>query len=117
MKPLDGGFIVHAISKWLLLPGTLILLFLAIKLGSTLLLIISVISGIAVFKMLFDRRAMAATNEPVPASAVQKLVIGFAYLSLAGMLAYLYVLSTTTVTQVMHPAMGRFYEKLPGHKT
>jgi Zn-dependent protease len=97
-KPLDGGFVVQAISKWLLLPGAIMLLALALILHSTLLLIISVIAGIAVVKQLFTRSAaMQNVDEPIPATPVQKFVIGFAYVSLAGMLAYLYVLSLTTI--------------------
>jgi Zn-dependent protease len=101
-KPLDGGFVVQAISKWLLLPGAIILLLLAWKFASTLLLIIAVIAGFSVFNTLFRRNAVPAMNEPTPASMAQKFIIGIAYVSLAGMLAYLYVLSMTTVTQIMH---------------
>jgi hypothetical protein len=100
-KPLDGGFVVQAISKWLLLPGAIMLLGLAWMLHSALLLIIGVIAGFAVVKQLFTRRgALPGEVEPIPATAVQKFVIGFAYISLAGMLAYLYYLSLTTVPDV-----------------
>jgi hypothetical protein len=90
---------VQAISKWLLLPGTILLLGLALMLHSTLLLIISVIAGIAVFKQLFSQQ-IPTGDEPIAATPVQKFVIGFAYVSLAGMLAYLYVLSLTTIPDI-----------------
>ncbi len=100
-KPLDGGFVVHAISKWLLLPGSLLLFAVAWKFHSVLLLIIGGISMLAVVKQLFGKGDTAESSGEVPATIPQRVVISIAYLALTGMLGYLYVLSQTTVIDVM----------------
>jgi Zn-dependent protease len=47
--PLDGGWVVASISKTLLIPGTLVLILLAILSRSPLLVIISIIAVISLF--------------------------------------------------------------------
>jgi Zn-dependent protease len=47
-KPLDGGFVIHAVSKWFLIPGTVLLVVLALSFHSFLLLIIA---GFSVFSL------------------------------------------------------------------
>jgi Zn-dependent protease len=102
-KPLDGGFVVQAISKWLLLPGALILVGAAMVLHSVLLLIIAGIACFSVFKMVTSHGVQNPADEQlIPATPVQKALIGVAYIALVGMLAYLYVLSQTTVAVAMH---------------
>jgi Zn-dependent protease len=102
-KPLDGGFVVQAISKWLLLPGALILLAAAVVLHSVLLLIIAGIACFSVFKMVTSHGVPSPGEEGIiPATPAQKALIGVAYIALVGMLAYLYVLSQTTVAVAMH---------------
>lgn len=102
-KPLDGGFVVNAISKWLLLPGALLLLAAAVALHSVLLMIIAGISCFTGFKMITNHGAVSDEDAVVvPATVGQKALIGVAYVALVGMLAYLYVLSVTTVAGVMH---------------
>ena len=49
-KPLDGGFIIQAVSRWLLIPGTMILVALAFVFHSILLLIIAGISVLALVR-------------------------------------------------------------------
>ncbi|HEY9787269.1 MAG TPA: site-2 protease family protein [Candidatus Obscuribacterales bacterium] len=189
-KPLDGGFIIQALSKWLLVPGTALLFTLALMWHSILLLVIAVISLFALFHQLTfkrspeDQAAMAevpltvrdlerqgamgarsfgpaaelagekAENEQqrpelqaadaasdqansvsqssnaaggagaasqqeqtaippsqysfelTPASPFQKCLIGVAYISLAGMLGYLYWLSHSETVRML-PAKHR----------
>jgi Zn-dependent protease len=118
-KPLDGGFIIQAVSRWLLIPGTLLLLALAFCFKSVLLLIIGVISGLSLVKQFRTRPQWSTTSqagslmasdppttvtsssELTPASVQQRIVIALAYLSLAGMLAYLYWLSTSEVVSLI----------------
>ena len=47
-KPLDGGFVIQAVSKWFLIPGTVLLIVLAVCFQSILLLIIA---GISIFSL------------------------------------------------------------------
>jgi Zn-dependent protease len=100
-KPLDGGFVIQAISKWLLIPGTGLLFALAVMWQSVLLLIIAGISFFALIKLFLKRQPVDAYGVPIadpnqqtPASIPQRIVIAIAYLGLAGMLAYLQWLST-----------------------
>ena len=86
-KPFDGGFIVAALSKWLLVPGAFFLLALSFAFHSGFLILISVVSFIQVF-MLFGNKPkiddlMQETN------LVDKALITIAYVSLISMLAYL----------------------------
>jgi hypothetical protein len=154
-KPLDGGFVIQAVSRWLLIPGTALLFFLAMRFQSILLLIIAVISVISLARQFLHHRpaetlpapernltAMRAfdptysagasaserseiigvpaaslaspstdavpINSPIissdqmkPASIPQRFIIAGAYLGLAGMLAYLYWLSTNELVSFM----------------
>lgn len=184
-KPFDGGFIVSAISRWLMIPGTVLLLTLTFMIHSPLLLIISVISVFVLIGQFRNREprsnqpsqhiggssgsisvrdlervmrshhasmpdsppyqqpnptsnpqpanpltspttpqhphpdedssqaareAAKTTSIPLPprtemkpATPVQKVLIGIAYISLAGMLAYLYWLSHSEVVSLMPP--------------
>lgn len=190
-KPFDGGFIISAISRWLLVPGTLLLFALTFLIHSPLLLIISVISVFVLIKQFMQHRdakpsqhsqhagggpgvvsvrdlerALKSQNPSAqqvpqyqhpfnpsnptnptnpdsppqdygsvpnehtdrtstdpsksvaasiplpqrsqikPATPFQKILIGVAYISLAGMLAYLYWLSHAEVVSLM-PAKHR----------
>jgi len=95
-KPLDGGFIISAISKWMLIPGTMGLIALAFAFHSTLFLIISVLSAFGLYKQFSRGKNTAYLDGPpaeAPATVSQRIAIGIAYLSLTGMLGYLYWLS------------------------
>jgi Zn-dependent protease len=95
-KPLDGGFIISAINKWLLIPGTLGLIALSFAFHSVLFLVISLFSAINLFKQFSRHKSTAYLDGPpveAPATVSQRIAIGIAYLSLTGMLGYLYWLS------------------------
>lgn len=101
-KPLDGGFVVQAISKWLLLPGAVVLIWFAYELKSVLFMLIGIIAGIAVVRQLFGKKsAIDVEHEPTPATFGQKIIIGIAYLSLTGMLGYLYMVSGNRVGELL----------------
>lgn len=102
-KPLDGGFIIQAVSRWLLIPGTVMLLALAFCFKSVLLLIIGGISAVSLVKQFMPRSEAASTSELTPASFQQRIIIALAYLSLAGMLAYLYWLSSNELVSLIPP--------------
>jgi hypothetical protein len=105
-KPLDGGFVVLAISRWLLLPGSILLCAVALMFHSFLFGIIGVFSLFKAVKQLFGREKVE--DNVIAATIPQRFVIGVAYLSLAGMLGYLYTLSQTTVMDVIrHDPRGR----------
>ncbi len=114
-KPLDGGFIIQALSKWLLVPGTLMMLVLAFMFHSILLLVIGVISAFALFHQLSKKPQAAPAEQPVfsdqliPATPVQKILIGVAYLSLAGMLGYLYYLSHSETISMLPDKQRSMY--------
>ena len=94
-KPLDGGFVINAINKWLMIPGIGIIFAYAFFFHSFLFGIVGVI---AFFNVLHQFKN---PNEPpsrggqiqVPATMQQKVTIAIAYFGLAGMLGYLYWLS------------------------
>lgn len=142
-KPFDGGFVVHAIYKWLLIPGTAFLIALTFYFKSVLLFVICIISFISLLGLLARERAARQQNttleerySPVvekspsgpfdqsgdprpaltsaqgisassslplntitqlsikPAPVEQRVLIAIAYFGLAGMLSYLYWLSS-----------------------
>jgi len=117
-KPLDGGFVIQAVSKWLLIPGVAIMLAAAYMLQSVLLLIISGFSILSLFHQFMTmykkadaaRYGGAAQAQPqpptssvdlTPATVPQRVLIAIAYLSLAGMLAYMYWLSHNNLVAVV----------------
>jgi Zn-dependent protease len=67
-KPLDGGFIIQAVSRWLLIPGTALLLCLAYFFQSVLLLIIGVISAFALVKQFYPARKAEHGESPETSS-------------------------------------------------
>jgi Zn-dependent protease len=74
-KPFDGGFIIQAVYKWLLIPGTVMLFVLTYFFHSILLLIISVISLVSLFGQLSRERAIRAEQKTLDDSygyAVEK---------------------------------------------
>ncbi len=62
-KPFDGGFIIQAVYKWLLIPGTALLFVLTYLFHSILLLIISVISVVSLFGQLSRERSIRAEQK------------------------------------------------------
>ncbi len=67
-KPLDGGFVIQAVSKWFLIPGTVLLIVLAICFQSILLL---VIAGISIFSLVGQFRQR---KQPAVAAVAQRTV-------------------------------------------
>jgi Zn-dependent protease len=98
-KPLDGGFVVLAISRWLILPGSILLCAVALMFHSILFGIIGIFSLFKAIKQLFGKETI--DENVIAATTPQRLTIGIAYLALAGMLGYLYTLSQTTVMDVV----------------
>jgi Zn-dependent protease len=107
-KPFDGGFVIQAVSRWLLIPGVGVMMAAAFALKSVLLLIIAGISILSLMRQFMSMYSNAQLSqqggvgvaqgtigpqEQTPATVPQRFLIAFAYLSLAGMLAYLYWLS------------------------
>lgn len=70
-KPLDGGFVIQAVSKWLLIPGTVLLAVLAIRFQSLLLIIIA---GISVLSLVHQFRQ--SKQPQVPLVAQRTVVLG-----------------------------------------
>lgn len=85
VKPFDGGFIAESISKWLYIPGVIMLALLALLLQSFLLTIITVIAIFTAIKA-FKRPPLLPS-----VSHFQRIFIGFFYFGLAAALAYLYL--------------------------
>ncbi len=94
-KPLDGGFVINAINKWLLIPGIVILVAFTFFFKSFLFGIVAVI---AFFNLIHQFKN---PNEPpmrggqvqIVATMAQKVAISLAYFGLTGMLGYLYWMS------------------------
>jgi Zn-dependent protease len=114
-KPLDGGFVIQAVSRWLLVPGTAIMLAVAFMLQSVLLLIISGYSIFSLIRQFMQHRREDQSQYPndlaakpplsaaglAPATVPQRVLIAVAYLGLAGMLAYLQWLSHNELISFM----------------
>lgn len=62
VKPFDGGFVAECVSKWLLLPGTIVLIILTIMYQSFILLIVCGFSIYRVFK-LFKEESKAPVQQ------------------------------------------------------
>jgi tetratricopeptide (TPR) repeat protein len=127
-KPLDGGYIVGAISKWLLVPGTLALFYLAASWHSPLLVFTAVLSVLSFIKppkgkrgysgsaktvAELERQFVVLSNSEKPikfsetnpfeqerAKPIQRLQIGAAYLCLVISLG---VLGTATSPHIELP--------------
>jgi len=56
-KPFDGGFVIQAISKWLLIPGAFVLIALTFLFQSPILFFIALISIFSLFRQFAAERA------------------------------------------------------------
>ncbi len=94
-KPLDGGFVVGAINKWLLVPGIGVIFAFAFFFHSFLFGIIGVMAFFNVIHQFRnpDAPVMRGGKVQTPANMQQKVAISIAYFGLAGMLGYLYFLA------------------------
>ncbi len=87
IKPFDGGFIAQSITRWLFIPGAVLLGFLAWDFHSPLLIIIA---GGAIFSMIAQwKRGVVVTAEP--ATPFQRLLITVAFVGLAAALSLLFM--------------------------
>lgn len=121
-KPLDGGFIINAISKWLLIPGVGLVFAYAFFFHSFIFGIIGVIaffSALSQFKNP-DQRPMRAGQIQTPATMPQKVMIAIAYFGLAGMLGYLYWLSHDEAVNMMpakhKSSIMKYHRETPDHE-
>lgn len=89
IKPFDGGFIAQSISRWLFIPGALLLAYLAWTLRSPLLIIIAVV---AIFVMISQmRKGEDPEAARYPTTPIQRIFISVSYIGLAIALAYLFM--------------------------
>ena len=122
-KPLDGGFVIHAISKWLLIPGVGLAFAYAFFFHSFIFGIIAIIAFFSVVGQFRnpDQPAMRAGQVQTPATMQQKVLISIAYFGLAGMLGYLYWLSqdeAVTMMPAKHKAsMMKYHRDTPDHES
>jgi len=116
-RPLDGGFVITAISKKILIPGILFLVLFAVYRQSVLLFFIGIISIFELLDTITGSRQMelrASTSEAKtlgelireieklpnsevmkPASMDQRWLIGISYIVLAASLGQLYTVSSS----------------------
>ncbi|MBX9878072.1 MAG: hypothetical protein K2Y22_06390 [Candidatus Obscuribacterales bacterium] len=89
IKPFDGGFIAQSITKWLFIPGAILLGYLALTLRSPLLIIIAVASIFVMFSQF--RKGADPEAERYPATPIQRIFISLSYIGLAIALTYLFM--------------------------
>ena len=105
-KPFDGGFIVHAISKWFLVLGTGLAFMLGALLQSPLFLIIAVISIFTTYRAIKTKPAPDGTIlGEKPATLTEKYLIGTAYFTLLGVLGFIYWFSHNELITIMAPKL------------
>lgn len=121
-KPLDGGFVVSAISKWLLIPGVGLVFAYAFIFQSFIFTLIGIIAFLIVVGQFKnpDQRPMRGGRVQVPASMPQKVLIGVAYFGLTGMLGYLYWLSHDEAVNMMpakhKQSVMKYHRDTPDHE-
>jgi Zn-dependent protease len=104
-KPLDGGFVVDVVSRWLLIPGTILMFVLAFSTGSPILYILAIFSLCSCWKSKKPNENPAPVadptdsqpTQPTPATGWDRFFIGFAYLCLIGVLATEFIISAIEV--------------------
>jgi len=137
----DGKFIIQAISKWLLIPGTLVLIVVAFIWQSPFLFIIAIASIVSLFKQ-FKQRPVTdeslllaqgktmreleieltkdksdpfynnETNQKEGSAFWQRCQVSIAYLSLVATLAAAYSIENSRIAQKM-PQFGAAQSKNP----
>ena len=89
IKPFDGGFIAQSITRWLFIPGAILLAYLAWTLRSPLLILIAVV---AIFVMISQMRKGGNPEATrYPATPIQRVFISISYIGLAIALTYLFM--------------------------
>lgn len=86
VRPFDGGFIAEGISKWLMIPGILILVVVALNWHA---LMLTIITFVAVLQTIHRFRA-GSRYDSVKVSIWQRVLVTLAYFGLAWALAYYY---------------------------
>jgi len=86
VRPFDGGFIAGAISRWLYVPGIILLVAAALVLHSVLLTIVAVVGVFMLISMLRGKGESDMTLATLP----DRLVIAAAYFALALLLGWFY---------------------------
>lgn len=71
-KPLDGGFVVDVVSRWLLIPGTILMFILAVTTGSPLLYILAIFSLCSVWKPKTNAKAVSKPVFARPAPPIDQ---------------------------------------------
>lgn len=87
IRPFDGGFIASCISKWLFIPGILLLLTFAIQWQSPLLIAISAASVYMVYKQFRSTDA----NDVISVPMSERIQLTILYFWLAWALGYCYL--------------------------
>lgn len=122
-KPLDGGFVINAINKWLLIPGVGMVFAYAFFFHSFLFGIIGVIAFMNVISQFKnpDQRPTRGGQIQTPATMTQKVLISVAYFGLAGMLGYMYWLAheeTINMLPSKHKAsVMKYHRTTPDHES
>lgn len=121
-KPLDGGFVISAINKWLLIPGVGLVFAYAFFFHSFIFAIVGIIafmSAVSQFKNP-NQPPMRGGQVQAPATMPQKVVISIAYFGLASMLGYLYWLSNDEAINMMpakeKSSMMKYHRDTPDHE-
>ncbi|MBS1990001.1 MAG: site-2 protease family protein [Cyanobacteria bacterium SZAS LIN-3] len=103
-KPFDGGFVLHAVSKWLLIPGTGLAFLFGVMFQSPIFLIIAVISLFTTYSAIKTQPAPDGTIlGQKPATTVDKFLIGTAYFTLMGVLGFIYWFSHNDLITIVAP--------------
>jgi Zn-dependent protease len=103
-KPFDGGFVVNAISKWFLIPGTGMAFAMGIMLQSPLLLIFACLAAFMTYRA-FTRPVESGglIMGQKPSTLPEKILIGAAYFGLLCALGFVYWLSHNQLISLVPP--------------
>ncbi len=98
VRPFDGGFISECLSRWLAIPGIIILALVAWQWHSPLLIVIIFVSVMQTIKRFRDGTAAYTLADVTP---LQKVEVATAYFGLAGTLGYLYSLAHAQLSPML----------------
>lgn len=123
-RPLDGGFVISAISKKLMIPGACLLLLFAVFRQSLFLFVIGLIAVLEVSSALTGRNQLELRGHSSPTMTVGELIeeiettstkdvihqatpgqrwqIGIAYISLVALLGQLYAMTSAQLPTALH---------------
>ncbi|MBP6745259.1 site-2 protease family protein [bacterium] len=98
-KPFDGGFVINAIAKWVLIPGAAMVFLAAYLLESPLFFILGIFSAFSAYRSFTGQ--VSERDLIKPATGLEKVMIGMAYFTLAGALGYIYYLSSDALVSFL----------------